>query len=149
MAFKISESHWQLLCAFMESHPDFATGKFTGPKGKAVHRQLWEQLSHELNSLGLGTRTVEKWQKVSVYYRPITYITVLISIKHIKLICIFQSWADLKYSIKKKATLQRQELQATGGGKPANISLTQYEERVLAVLGQSFFEGVGSEECGV
>lgn len=60
----MNRSHWEVLVSFMEHHDSFAKGKFAGPTGKAIHRQLWERLSSELNALGFGNRSVEKWQKV-------------------------------------------------------------------------------------
>lgn len=44
---------------------NFARGQFSGPTGKLTQRKLWEELSQKLNSLGYGSKTTEKWQKVS------------------------------------------------------------------------------------
>lgn len=37
----------------------------------------------------------------------------------------------------------------TGGGVGLEVKLNTYEEKVLAILGRTFAEGVGSAECGV
>lgn len=61
----------------------------------------------------------------------------------------FQTWSDIKYAIKKKASTNKSNLFKTGGGPCTAKKLTEYEERILALLGKSFFEGVGVPECGV
>ncbi|KAJ8932903.1 hypothetical protein NQ314_014347 [Rhamnusium bicolor] len=122
MAFKMNENHWNVLIDFMESHKEFARGQFVGPNGKTTQRKFWEELSGKLNSLGHGIRPVEKWQK---------------------------SWADIKYTIKKKAFYNNQQLVATGGGPKMNKSLNIWEERAVAILGKTFHEGVERAECGV
>lgn len=65
MSFKMNDNHWIVLIEFMEKHPNFARGQFSGPTGKLTQIKLWEELSQKLNSLGYGSKTTEKWQKVS------------------------------------------------------------------------------------
>ncbi|CAH1118225.1 unnamed protein product, partial [Phaedon cochleariae] len=122
MSFKMNSSHWQLMVCFMEQHDAFAKGKFAGPTGKAMHRKLWERLSAELNALGFGSRSVEKWQK---------------------------TWADIKYNVKKKAANNKKEYARTGGGPDKETPLTDWGIKILGILGTTFFEGVDSSECGV
>ncbi|KAK4882662.1 hypothetical protein RN001_005981 [Aquatica leii] len=100
-----------------------ATGKFQGPNGKVQYRKLWEELTLQLNSAGLGQRTTEKWQK---------------------------TWTDFKYTLKKKASAYQQGLHQTGGG-PAKIpKLTELEVRILNVLGTTFYAGLADiKEMGV
>lgn len=62
---RIKDDHWQVMLNFMEIHPQFARGQFVGPTGKSSQRKLWYELSGQLNSLGHGSKSVEKWQKVS------------------------------------------------------------------------------------
>lgn len=62
--FKLNEEHWHVLIEFMENHRDFACGRFSGVNGREIHRKLWSEVVNLLNSLGYGTRTIEKWQKV-------------------------------------------------------------------------------------
>ncbi|CAG9773498.1 unnamed protein product [Ceutorhynchus assimilis] len=119
MAFKINDGRWQVLLGFMDRNPLFARGQFAGPNGKVIQRKLWEQLSSELNSLGSGSKSVEKWQK-----------------------------SDIKYGIKRKAAMNKLSLDETGGGPGNYKKLNDYEQRILSILGKSFYEGVGSKECG-
>lgn len=49
----------------MEEHQDFATGRVNSVNGKEEYKKMWNELSTKLNALGLGEKTVEKWQKVS------------------------------------------------------------------------------------
>lgn len=60
----MNENHWIQLLDYMEKHPQFARGQFSGPSGKITQRKMWEELSKRLNSLGYGNKSVEKWQKV-------------------------------------------------------------------------------------
>ncbi|CAG9836292.1 unnamed protein product [Diabrotica balteata] len=64
MSFKLTESHWNVLLEFMEQHKEFAKGQFSGPTGRIIQRKLWEELAQLLNSLGEGSKPVEKWQKI-------------------------------------------------------------------------------------
>lgn len=64
MSFRLKEDHLTVLLDFMENHPDLATGRLSVTNAKEKFRELWMELSNILNSLGYGTRTVEKWQKV-------------------------------------------------------------------------------------
>ena len=58
------EEHWEVLVSFLEQHKELATGRFLGPNGKQKHKNLWNELSLKLNSLGFGQRSSDKWQKV-------------------------------------------------------------------------------------
>lgn len=60
----MNENHWIQLLDYMEKHPQFARGQFSGPSGKTTQRKMWELLSKRFNSLGYGNKSVEKWQKV-------------------------------------------------------------------------------------
>lgn len=55
----------------------------------------------------------------------------------------------MKYAIKKKATNNRLNLVETGGGPAMEKKLTDFEKRVVAILGKSFTDGAGISECGV
>ncbi|KAJ8964281.1 hypothetical protein NQ314_005015 [Rhamnusium bicolor] len=66
MTFKERAADLSALLEFMQLHPHLATGKFVGSNGKETQRKLWKEISEILNSLGYGTKPVEKWQKV--YY---------------------------------------------------------------------------------
>lgn len=66
MSFKPNERHWEIVLKYFEDNPNVATGRFTGPTGKIANRKHWETLSERLNSLGYGTKSSDKWQKVSI-----------------------------------------------------------------------------------
>ncbi|KAF5276398.1 hypothetical protein FQR65_LT16346 [Abscondita terminalis] len=118
----VDEKHWEIIANFIETYPVVATGKFEGPNGKSQYRKLWEDLTLQLNSAGLGQRTTEKWQK---------------------------TWTDFKYALKKKASAYRQDLHQTGGGPAKVPKLTVIEIRMLQVLGNTFYAGVDVKEVGV
>ncbi|KAG5880850.1 hypothetical protein JTB14_034259 [Gonioctena quinquepunctata] len=122
MSFKVKDAHWELMVSFMEENPSLATGRFSGPNGRASLKMLWGELTQKLNALGYGERSPEKWQK---------------------------TWTDLKYIIKKKATNYNTNLNATGGGPPTEAPLNSYERRMLQILGDSFYKGAGSAEIAV
>lgn len=67
MSCKLTNDHWEVLVTFMEKHPQFARGQFSGPSGKIGQKKMWEELAARLNSLGHGEKTTEKWQKVSFW----------------------------------------------------------------------------------
>lgn len=60
-----------------------------------------------------------------------------------------QTWSDIKYNLKKKASALKADITQTGGGPPIAKKFTDFEQRILQVLGKSFYEGVGSLEVGV
>lgn len=61
---------------------------------------------------------------------------------------ILQTWSDYKGNLKKRAAEIKRNQQATGGGPPIK-ELTELEKKILDILGQTFFMGVGVEERGV
>ncbi|CAG9765755.1 unnamed protein product [Ceutorhynchus assimilis] len=63
MAFRMREPHWEMLVTFFEANPSLVTGRFSGANGKEKQKQLWAEIAAQLNSLGLGQRSVDKWQK--------------------------------------------------------------------------------------
>lgn len=64
MAFRPKEEHLETIIQFMENHPDFATGRLSVANARKKFKELWQDLTNKLNSLGEGSRPVEKWQKV-------------------------------------------------------------------------------------
>ncbi|XP_050504400.1 uncharacterized protein LOC126883196 [Diabrotica virgifera virgifera] len=114
MYLKLTEGHWNVLLDFMEHHREFAKGRFSGPTGKTIQRKLWEELAELLNAIGAGSKPVGKWQK---------------------------TWADIKYTIKKKVALKRKY-----GGAEVKV-LNRLEERVVNILGKTFYEGASVSKC--
>lgn len=66
MSFRLQVQHVEVLADFMESNPEFARGRLSVANAKEKFKELWSQLTNRLNSLGLGVKTVEKWQKVII-----------------------------------------------------------------------------------
>lgn len=51
----------------MESHPEFAAGKFLTKEGKVHHCKQWEELASKLNALSNGIlKTTKQWQTVNI-----------------------------------------------------------------------------------
>ncbi|KAG5863656.1 hypothetical protein JTB14_024336 [Gonioctena quinquepunctata] len=121
MAFKVTGNHWDIIINFMELHPDLARGRIDGPCGKDTFKRLWTELTLELNATGLGERPVQKWQK---------------------------TWTDFKYALKKKASDIKADLNGTGGGPARGGNLTDLENRILNLLGKTFYKGLGRAENG-
>ncbi|KAJ8964074.1 hypothetical protein NQ314_005157 [Rhamnusium bicolor] len=81
------DSHWDIILEYMEAHNELATGKFIGAAGRQNNKKLWQSLTAKLNSLGYGSKSTEKWQKVSIcsiihmFLSPIQY-NLMISLEY-------------------------------------------------------------------
>lgn len=62
---KVRDQHWEIIINFMEAHPNLAVGRLDVPNARDVQRKLWQELSEELNALGYGEKSSDKWQKVN------------------------------------------------------------------------------------
>ncbi|XP_018577855.1 uncharacterized protein LOC108916137 isoform X1 [Anoplophora glabripennis] len=122
MSCRVNDTHWEIIFNYFQIHPNLATGRAIGPNARQIQRQQWEELANNLNALGYGTKTSEKWQK---------------------------TWTDFKQNLKKKAIEIKKDQQATGGGPSNSKKFTKHEERVLSILGSSFYEGMGCSEVGL
>ncbi|KAF5269895.1 hypothetical protein FQR65_LT05694 [Abscondita terminalis] len=120
--FKVNENHWLVFAGFFEAHPDLITGRVASINGREENRKLWQELAQQLNAVGMGERTVEKWQK---------------------------TWADFKSNLKKKAAEINRLRAQTGGGPPTEKILSDLEQRLLSLLGESFYAGCKTKELGV
>ncbi|KAJ8970854.1 hypothetical protein NQ317_015879 [Molorchus minor] len=47
----------------MEERYDSARGRLSVAKAKDAYKKLWAELTHRINSLGLGEGSPERWQK--------------------------------------------------------------------------------------
>lgn len=64
--FKASNEHWQLVINFMELYPELIKNKFNSKDSDKIHiNKKWQELAENLNALGYGNKTVEKWQLVN------------------------------------------------------------------------------------
>ncbi|KAL4719276.1 hypothetical protein ACJJTC_016556 [Scirpophaga incertulas] len=105
---RATPQQFAVLVEFMERHGDL-TKPQAGAQGRIRSEQMWERISTLLNSIGCGVnKTAEKWRKV---------------------------WIDWKAKTKKKALVIQRDLRGTGGGPGSKTSLTDLEQRVLAIMG--------------
>ncbi|XP_055919018.1 uncharacterized protein LOC129951046 [Eupeodes corollae] len=92
----------------MESNPNLARGVGEFGSSKKNQKEYWDQFATTLNSLGPPTRDGKEWHKV---------------------------WLDYKLKIKRKLSMNKAEVVATGGGKYYQVSLTPLEQAVDELLG--------------
>ncbi|CAK1597667.1 unnamed protein product [Parnassius mnemosyne] len=101
----------------MTDHGDLSNPR-CGPQGRLKSERLWCELAVTLNSIGGGVnKSADKWKKV---------------------------WADWKSKTEKKASLIRRHASGTGGGPSIRQTLTAFEERVLAIMGNLTVDGLPS-----
>lgn len=60
----------------------------------------------------------------------------------------YKVWSDLKNNTKKKAARLNVAANATGGGPPLMLRLTDLENRVLQIIGHLAATGLGVPEAG-
>ncbi|XP_024876589.1 uncharacterized protein LOC112457648 [Temnothorax curvispinosus] len=99
----------------MESHSEFAAGKFLTKEGKVHHIKQWEELTIKLNRLSSGTqKSTKQWQTV---------------------------WRDMKSTASKKASKLRNERQRTGNFPVTAQPLSTMDQRVIACMGLEYVQG--------
>lgn len=62
---------YEELIKYMESHSEFAAGKFLTKEGKIHHAEQWEEVAKMLNALSNHLKTTKQWQTVfnfSIFY---------------------------------------------------------------------------------
>ncbi|XP_047038592.1 uncharacterized protein LOC124643621 isoform X1 [Helicoverpa zea] len=101
----------ETLLNFLDEHRDLARGRLRGSDGSAHAKRLWEELCNNLNSMGGCTKTVQQWQKV---------------------------WFDRKHLAKKAAADSRRLASATGGGPLTAPQLSQWQLKILSIMGFGF-----------
>ncbi|XP_035439234.2 myb/SANT-like DNA-binding domain-containing protein 4 [Spodoptera frugiperda] len=103
-----------LLIEFMESHGDLSRPQM-GLQRKEQSEGLWQELAEILNAVGGGiNQTADKWKWV---------------------------WSDWKTKTIKKASVINRDIHGTGGGPSMGKPLSQLEERVLQIIGDSSITG--------
>lgn len=66
-ALRTSSAQYEELISYMESHSEFAAGKFLTKEGKIHHIKQWEELTIKLNALSTGTqKSTKQWQTVNI-----------------------------------------------------------------------------------
>lgn len=64
--FKASNAHWSVIVNYMEGHRELLTNKFNHVDGDNLrNKKHWEELTNNLNGLGYGCKSGDKWQLVS------------------------------------------------------------------------------------
>lgn len=67
---RVTAEQREMMLSFMKEHPSLATGRFSAPDGAKQKARLLSEMTIKLNSLGKGgTKTEEKWNKVSRFSR--------------------------------------------------------------------------------
>lgn len=51
----------------MSTHPDLARGRLNTAQARKNYNSMWAELTTQLNSVGVGQKPVEKWQKVCFF----------------------------------------------------------------------------------
>lgn len=66
--FKANIEHWTVIINYCELYPNMLKNKFGHSDGDSLElKQRWQELTHQLNSLGYGKKSMEKWQLVGTY----------------------------------------------------------------------------------
>ncbi|CAG9784260.1 unnamed protein product [Diatraea saccharalis] len=114
---KLSQRQLEILLEFAESHQEIALGRFCGgPLSNQATKQAWEAIALQLNAVADGiTKTPDQWRRY---------------------------WIEFKAKVKAKAADVRRSASATGGGRSKLIPLSDFDQRVLALLGPVAVEGL-------
>lgn len=64
-ATKTNPNQWEVLVNFLLEHPEMVTKSFIGLDARQNYKSLWEQVATQLNSMGYGSKTTDKWIEVS------------------------------------------------------------------------------------
>ncbi|XP_055914483.1 uncharacterized protein LOC129947807 [Eupeodes corollae] len=106
----------ELLLNKMQLHPDIARGYSKENKDKIS--EFWTTTANDLNSAGPPIKSKTEWKKV---------------------------WNDQKRYVRKKATENKANQRATGGGPNKTVKYTDVEEAILQLIGvNEAVEGFGS-----
>lgn len=63
----------QMLCEFVESHPDLASGKFTKDFTKKKAESLWKEVGEALNGVPGAVKEWKDWRKVRMTYKSLLF----------------------------------------------------------------------------
>ncbi|CAH2007654.1 unnamed protein product [Acanthoscelides obtectus] len=106
---------------FAKKNREVISNKFNGPDGKAKGHELWQNSTHQLNSLGFGVKNKEDWRRALI---------------------------DWKCKTKAKASKIKQEIVKTGGGPANYVPLSDAEKRLLSLMGTKSVQGDDVCEMG-
>ncbi|XP_055910685.1 uncharacterized protein LOC129945048 [Eupeodes corollae] len=102
-----STKQFATLVEFLKENSGIAKGILNAPKYKAKTRELWDEITVVLNSLGPPVKTSDGWKKV---------------------------WKDFKYHIKDKLRENKKSMLGTGGGPNKQHVFSVLEEDIIALL---------------
>ncbi|XP_018578587.1 uncharacterized protein LOC108916773 isoform X2 [Anoplophora glabripennis] len=121
--FKCNYEHWSTIVQYCEMYPQIIKSKFENFQGdKRDIRNLWEELTDQLNGLGYGKKSIEKWQLA------------------------IGRW---KSKVKAKALNLKLEMEQTGGGPVKSPPLNDIEERLINLMGWKSITGDKNKELGL
>ncbi|KAL0860005.1 hypothetical protein ABMA27_010320 [Loxostege sticticalis] len=114
---RVSERQLELLLTFAEASKDIALGRCTrGPQVSQITQRAWETVANKLNSVTDGvSKTAEQWRRY---------------------------WVEWKAKTKAKGADNRRNAMRTGGGPNRLIPLTEFEKRILQLIGPVCVEGL-------
>ncbi|CAI6354513.1 unnamed protein product [Macrosiphum euphorbiae] len=97
----------QTLVSFKQEHPELHKGKFSPSFTSKHSKDLWTQISNELNSIVGATKDPSKWKKC---------------------------WIDLKSNTKSKSAEIKKNSGKTGGGMNESEELEDLENQILVII---------------
>jgi len=110
------------LVSFLTSHPEMVKNKFSAKVTFAGVQKLWETLTNAVNAQPGAKKDKEGWQK---------------------------TWADLRRQTRKRAADIIKDIRKTGGGESSVPPLSDIENRVIALVGETSATGdVTTAELG-
>ncbi|KAL4721322.1 hypothetical protein ACJJTC_005354 [Scirpophaga incertulas] len=128
--FRVSPRQWDIIIDFIERNPSLARARRynNSANGRAEVSRLWQQVIEMLNSQGSGT-TKTVLQKngplvalyINIYPQIHTYYI-----------------SNYKSKLKRLVADINANTSATGGGPPSSATLSEYDLRFLAVMGEEF-----------
>ncbi|KAL4721616.1 hypothetical protein ACJJTC_011669 [Scirpophaga incertulas] len=113
-SFRVSPRQWDIIIDFIERNPSLARARRynNSANGRAEVSRLWQQVAEMLNAQGSGTtKTAKEW---SIYI------------------------SNYKSKLKRLVADINANTSATGGGPASSATLSEYDLRFLAVMGEGF-----------
>ncbi|CAI6376937.1 unnamed protein product [Macrosiphum euphorbiae] len=109
-----TERQKKLLVDFMVLHSELVSGKNTSKSTVKQRQKLWESLAEALNSEVGPNKSWSEWRK---------------------------TWCDLKTNVTGKAGANRKERNKTGRGELDLEVFSEFEKKILEMLGPTIVEG--------
>ncbi|XP_071455240.1 uncharacterized protein [Hetaerina americana] len=104
---KMTKKQAAILVDFMETHQDFACGRYESPERKTIMTKMWNELKGLLDMHG-APKTLEQWRR---------------------------AWKDLRAKTRAKNARLLAERSTTGYDEDGYASLSNLEQRVLEIIG--------------